>query len=137
MKKKKVKLFQDTADVDLECFTKLFTCLYCICSETKTLWKNESDKSAGSFQSPVCCSVTSFIDSAFFLKLSQLGLAAGAFDQSHLLAHYRCMNAAVTSLTHSWYSCTAGHSSLTHRSWKPTGSTWALNSSFWFCWMAG
>lgn len=41
-------IFQDTVAVYLRCFTKLFTCLYWIHNETKTLLMKET-KSAGSF----------------------------------------------------------------------------------------
>lgn len=67
-------IFQDTVDVYLRCFTKLFTCLYYIHNETKTLMMNETE-SAGSFNlysfifgfhfghfwAPVCLYVMSFI----------------------------------------------------------------------------
>ncbi len=157
-----------TVDVYLWCFTKLFTCLYCIHNETKTLLMNET-KSAGSFHlysfifglqignqickdliSSSCLYVMSSIRQHYFhglcWRLSPVaghshssllsGLAQRAFDQSHLFAHYRCMNAAVSCLTHARYSCIAKHARLTHRPGKTTGSSQPFDSVFWFCCMA-
>ncbi len=160
-------IFQDTEDVYLRCFTKLFTCLYCIHNETKTLLMNET-KSAGSFHlysfifglqigkqicrdlissswlQSVCLYVMSSIRQHYFHGLcwrvspvvghshSSLlsGLAERAFDQSHLFAHYRRMNATVSCLAHARYSCISEHARLTHRPGKTTGSSRPIDSIF-------
>lgn len=55
------------------------------------------------------------------------------FHQTLLFAHHWCINAAVSCLAKSRYTCKSNHAGWTHGTREATSPTGTLHAIFWFC----